>query len=167
QALCQPPLQRTEASQEFQYHSPLSGSSHQGVVRYALGIGRRRLSDTCRGQVVHGGPISLTRKPLLSRWATSEVRGCPNDESTGIFPRLGDHLRTGRSFSYSTPCLPLAGLSSLARDSHGAFDRRLRRRCRDVLLGVLAPFVMARSALPGHDGMDRQQVRLGEVLRGN
>ena len=43
QALCRPPLRRVEASQEFQHHSALPGSSHQGVVLHALGIGRRGL----------------------------------------------------------------------------------------------------------------------------
>src|SRR5271157_5502545 len=97
----------------------------------------------------------------------TRIEGRSDDASAGVQPRLGDHLRTGRPSPCSTSCLPLAGSFSLARDSHVAFGRRLRRCCRYVLLGVLAPLVMARSALPGHDGMDRRQVRPGEVLRGN
>jgi len=73
-----------------------------------------------------------------------------DDKLPSVFPHLGDHLRTGRPFSCPTSCVPLAGPSSLARDPHVALGRWLRRRCRAVLLGILAPSVTAR---PDHGGL--------------
>src|SRR5271166_6574392 len=62
------------------------------------------------------GLILLTRNPWFSQWAIPELRGGSDDASAGILPRLRDHLRSGRPSSWSTPCLPLGGTSSLARD---------------------------------------------------
>src|SRR5208337_3568296 len=116
--------------------------------------------------VLLGRPISLTRKPVSHRWATPELRGGSNDASAGVLPPLGNHLRTGRPSACPTSCLPLAAPSSLARDPHVALGGQPHRRCRDVPLGVLAPSLMAHSALLGHDGMGRRRVRPGEVLCG-
>ena len=105
---------------------------------------------------------------LLSIHQTCAIGGsvscgfcCPRNGTSTHFP-AGDISRARSNHSTFTQkdsfrpianasiltipnCLPLAGSTSLARDFHVAFGRRLRRCCRDVCLGVLAPFVMARS----------------------
>jgi len=72
----------------------------------------------------------------------TRIEGRSGDASAGVLPRLRDHLRTGHPSACPTPCLPLAGPSSLARDPHVALGRRVSRRCRAVFLGVLVPSLM-------------------------